>query len=575
MKPLIFFIKSHWEFCIGLVLTLSLLWPLFASPYFSHHDNVQLIRLYELDKCFKDNQIPCRWVPDLGGEYGYPLFNYYAPLAYYYGEIFYLLFGNLILAAKIMFLTAFVGSFVFMYLLARKLWGETGGTLSAIFFAFAPYHASLFYVRGAMGELWGVMFFPALLWAALRLKEKVSISNVLLLSLFVASLVLSHNLSSMIFMPVVAAFVLVIGISNKFNFFKNRFFYYVILSVTLGLLLSAFYWMPATMEKTLAHVDSTISGYFGYTEHFKGLRKLFVERMWGWGASVLEVNGRQDGMSFQIGWVHIFAWFLSGFVAFKLWKKDKKSFKLLTFFITVALYAIFMINPRSEFIWKLVDSLKYLQFPWRFLGIVIFAVSVSAGSIFLGFDKKYWKKLWIGFVILVVALNFSYFKPEKFIYVNDHYIFEPEEWDSQIKRSIFDYLPIYAKAPPAELATTRYELLTGEAEVKDLKEGTNWFTFNADVKTHTIIRLSQYYFPNWVIKVDGQEVNIDWENPLGLMTIILGEGQHFVEGRLNDTTVRAIGNRLTVVAATIFFVVSLLQLKRFRRWVLYYLKRID
>ncbi|MDO8658737.1 MAG: hypothetical protein Q7K55_08400, partial [Candidatus Levybacteria bacterium] len=71
------------EFFIGLILTLSLFWPLFAAPYFTHHDDVQVIRLYEMDKCFKDQQIPCRWVPDLGGVYGYPLFNYYAPLPYY------------------------------------------------------------------------------------------------------------------------------------------------------------------------------------------------------------------------------------------------------------------------------------------------------------------------------------------------------------------------------------------------------------------------------------------------------------------------------------------------------------
>ncbi len=74
------FLIKHKEFLLGLLLTLSLLWPLMAGPYFTHHDDVQVIRLYEMDKCFKDHQIPCRWVPDLGGLYGYPIFNYYAPM---------------------------------------------------------------------------------------------------------------------------------------------------------------------------------------------------------------------------------------------------------------------------------------------------------------------------------------------------------------------------------------------------------------------------------------------------------------------------------------------------------------
>src|SRR3989344_8824286 len=147
-------IKSHKVFTIGLILTLSLFWPLFWAPFFSHHDDVQVIRLYEMDKCIKDGQIPCRWVPDLGGLYGYPIFNYYAPLPYYFGELFYFVTANLILSVKIMFATAFLGSYLFMYLLARKFWGPWGAALSGIFYSFAPYHAVNLYVRGAIGELW-------------------------------------------------------------------------------------------------------------------------------------------------------------------------------------------------------------------------------------------------------------------------------------------------------------------------------------------------------------------------------------------------------------------------------------
>src|ERR1700704_5899236 len=142
---------KNWYFIIGLILTAALLWPLFTADYFSHQDDVQTIRLYEMDQCIKDRQFPCRWVPDLGGGYGYPLFNYYAPLPYYIGEIFYLPTGNIFFAAKMMFLIPFLGSFIFMYLLGSKLWGQAGGSLSAIFYSYVPYHALDMYVRGAMG----------------------------------------------------------------------------------------------------------------------------------------------------------------------------------------------------------------------------------------------------------------------------------------------------------------------------------------------------------------------------------------------------------------------------------------
>jgi len=577
------FILEHKEFLIGLGLTLSLLWPLFASGYFSHHDNVQVIRLYEMDKCFKDFQIPCRWVPDLGMLYGYPMFNFYAPLAYYYGEVVYKILGGVIengfiVSAKVMFATSFVFSYIFMFLLGRKLWGEKGGALSAIFFSFAPYHAVLIFVRGAMGELWGVMFYPAIFWALLKLREKISILNLLLLAVFSAGLILSHNLSSMIFFPILLGFTIVLLITKKqeLQILKGRFLIFFAAALILAAGLSSFYWIPLMTEKNLVHVETTTSGYFSYTEHFKGLKKLFLDPYWGWGASVREVpGGEKDGISYQIGWVHLLGWALSLYAFIKLRKDRPTLAKTIIFSSFIIWLSIFMINPRSEPLWKLIDPLKYLQFPWRLLGLIIFFISLASGSILTVINKKYINFLWVGLVLLVVALNFFYFRPEKFFNINDKYFFTAEEWDRQLKRSVFDFLPIYAKEPPALLAPARYEILTGETQVLDIQEGTNWFNFKTDTKSHTIIRLSQYYFPNWQIKVDGKIVKIDYENNLGLMTIILGQGHHFVEGRLYDTQQRIIGNKLTVISAVLFVLLGLSQIQKVRRWLLYYLRRIN
>ncbi len=557
---------------MGLILTLALLWPLFQAPYFSQHDDVQTIRLYEMDKCFKDGQIPCRWVPDLGGLYGYPLFNYYAPLPYYYGEIFYSLTHSLLFSAKLMFVTAFVGSFIFMFLLARKLWGGYGALISGVFYAYAPYHAVDFYVRGAMEEMWALMLFPAILWALFRLKESTRIYNVMLLGLFLALLMLSHNLSAMIFLPIIFTLV-VFFMWQKRDF---RLLKLVVLSGVLAFLLSAFYFLPMVAEKNLVHVETTVEGYFSYTEHFKGLYKLFIQRNWGWGASVREVpGGEKDGMSFQIGWVHLLGWFLALATAAYLWKKDRPKSLLLVMFSLFTVASVFMIHPRSEFIWKLIDPLKYLQFPWRFLMLIIFFVSLMSGSIFVWLSKKKAILLLSGLIILVVAANFTYFRPEKFIQVTDQQLLTGKNWDTEIKRSIFDFLPIYAQEPPAELATTRYQVVVGNAKVTNFKEGTNWFNFNANIDTHTILLLSQYYFPNWKVYVDGQEVKVEYKNNhLGLMSLIIGPGNHYISGKLENTTIRSAGNLISLGGVLIFLLLIPTQIPSTRRWLTYYLKAL-
>ncbi|GAF99922.1 unnamed protein product, partial [marine sediment metagenome] len=132
------------------------------------HDDMQIMRIFELDKCFQDGQIPCRWVPDLGYSYGYPLFNYYPPLPYYLGELFYLLGFSLINSVKLLFGLGFILSGIFMYLLAREFWGNLGGFLAGIFYIYAPYHAVDVYVRGAMGEHWALVCFPLILLAVYK-----------------------------------------------------------------------------------------------------------------------------------------------------------------------------------------------------------------------------------------------------------------------------------------------------------------------------------------------------------------------------------------------------------------------
>lgn len=444
--------------------------------------------------------------------------------------------------------------------------------MSAIFYTFAPYHAVNLYVRGAMGELWGLMLFPAIFWAFFKLQEKTNIANLLLSAILVSALFISHNLSTMIFLPFVLIWIILLVFLKR----QKKFLGFSFLSLILAVLISSFYFFPMILEKNLVHVNTTTYGYFGYTEHFKGLRKLFIERSWGWGASVREVpGGEKDGLSFQIGWVHLLGWLLALFSAKLLWSKHRWISTVIIFSSLTVLFSVFMIHLRSEFVWKAITGLKYLQFPWRFLLLIIFFISFISGSFALT-NVKHKKYLLILLIIGVVILNFFYFRPERFIQTSDEQLLSGKDWDKQIKRSIFDYLPIYAKAPPGELATQRYEILTGDSKIIDFKQGTNWLSFKTETKTHTIIRLSQYYFPDWKVFVDGKEIETDYKNnTLGLMTFILGKGNHEVSARLYDTPIRSISNALTMIGFAVSGFLFLISFARIRKWITYYRKRIN
>ena len=141
---------------------------------------------------------------------------------------------------------------------------------------------------------------------------------------------------------------------------------------------------------------------------------------------------------------------------------------------------------------------------------------------------------------------FSFFTPEKFTSVTVKDLLSGEKWTRQINRSIFDYLPIYAKAPPDRLSDTSYEIVSGKAEVADFQKGTDWFAFSVKSNGKTNIRISQYYFPFWKISANNEMVEISKENELGLMEISLGGGNYDVVGKLTDTPVRRISNLVSL-----------------------------
>ena len=104
---------NHRATAVGLMLVASaallagsdLLRPGF---YDSHDGLLNVHRLFELEKCLADGQIPCRWVPDMGAGYGYPLFNFYPPLPSWVAEGFRLLGASLLDAIKWTFLLGLV-----------------------------------------------------------------------------------------------------------------------------------------------------------------------------------------------------------------------------------------------------------------------------------------------------------------------------------------------------------------------------------------------------------------------------------------------------------------------------------
>lgn len=520
---------------------------LFRGGYFNMHDDLQMMRQLEMEKCFLDGQIPCRWIPDMGYGFGFPLFNFYPPLPYLVGMIFRILSFSFVDSVKGLFILAFFLSGIAMYFLAKEFFGRAGAFISSVFYIWAPYHAVDIYVRGAMNEAWALIWFPLIFLSSYRLivDKKRSRGWILGLALSYGGLLLSHNLMVLILTPFFGLWCLIwIAKNGMWKKIPS-----LLLSGVYALSLTAFFTLPAIFEQKYVQVDTLVRGYYEFIAHFVSLNQLLISRFWGYGPSIWE---EADGMPFQVGHVH---WILSLIILVLSGIRYRKSRKLDNFLLIVLFLAgsgwisLFMAHVRSTPIWQTIGVLSFVQFPWRFLTIVIFVFSFLAGAI-TRFGKRFYL-LGLLLTLLLVGINWQYFKPEKMGPLTDKEKFTGAAWELQQTAGIYDYLPKDAKEAPKSPRESLAEVMEGKGTVLEEKAMTNSSSFITNIESSLAkVRVNIINFPVWRVSINGGMVNtyIDKEEKWGRIYIDVPEGRNEVKVSFVNTPIRKYTNVISLVA---------------------------
>lgn len=527
------------------LLTVPAFFNLLRSGFFPMQDDLQAFRVYEMDRCFDDLQIPCRWVPDAGYQYGYPQFNYYPPLPYYIGATLHRLGIQYIDSVKILFIAGYILSALTMFLLIKSLFKSSWiGVVTGVIYTYIPYKAVEVYVRGALSEFWAQIFFPLILWAIYKLIKTGKTKYIIWMAVSIGFLATTHALMTMIFAPIAILWALYWLFQEKWdNLFK------VFWGGLIGFGLSAFFVLPVIFEKQFAHVDSVLSGYFDYRQHFVSLYKLFLSMEWGYGSSGFP----NEKLNLSLGIVQWVVGIPAALFALVKFKKDKKTSILALLLSGVTLFSIFMMHMKSSFIWAKLPFIWYLQFPWRFLAISIFLLCLLSGF-FIYFSGRFKYVLGILLIIISLTLNISFFVPKDWLNITDVEKFSGESWEKQLTISIFDYLPIYGILPPWSKAPEFPEVLEGNVKFLEYKKGSNFQTGIVEASTDSLIRIPLFDFPGMTVTIDGKEVdhvNNDCRNERycrGLITFKVPEGKHNIETKLKNTPVRTLGNTLSLIS---------------------------
>jgi len=539
-------ISKYWPLVFIIGLSFLVTWPLFKPGYFSHHDDLQVMRIFEMRRCLSDLQIPCRWVPDMGYGNGFPLFNYYSPLPYFLGAVFSYAVGY-VNSAKILFFIPLLLGGISMYFLGRELFGKNGELVAGTLFLFAPYRALDSYVRGAVAESFALSLIPLVFYFSLRLIRKGRKTDFVGTVLSLLFFLLSHNIMTVIFLPFLLVWLLLILFLEGRNNLK-----FLITALILGIGMAAFFLLPAYFEKELVQINSLTSGALDFRNNFISLSRLFTDRLWGYNGATKSL---MSDLSFQIGWPHWWLVILALILVLSMIIKSRgRRFKecLLPFFlIATFVLAVFMIHNRSAFIWEKISLLAYVQFPWRFLAVGIFTTSLLGGYCVSFLKGKLSFFLTILIIFLAVVLNWKYFRPQTFYSeVNDSSKLSGVEWKNQQKGALLDYLPRTA-TEPREAAPSRPLVVSGEAEIDGFLKNSKSFSFSVISKSESKIDVPVFAFPGWTVKINGKISDYS-VGDIGRIEIVLPSGNFMIEGVFGNTSIRTFSNIISLASFVLF-----------------------
>lgn len=496
----------------------------------THDGLVHLARIAAYYKALGDGQLPIRWAGDLNYGYGMPLFNFMYKVPYIISSLFVFLGAGLVGAFKITLALSFLLSGIFMFGFSYAFFKDVKKAfLATLFYQFFPFRLVEILIRGSFGEVYIYAFFPLVLWGIVLLFKKVSFKNTLITSLGTALLILSHNALSLVFFLIAVVFILFFG-GRPRNYIAPFF------ALFLGLLLAAFYWVPAIFEHHYTYGDLFMKDL--YLSHFPPIQNFFVPNFFN------DVKLQTGGISTQLGLFHTLVFILSLIILFsnKIKKVDKK---LFIFSCLIFFAAFFIMQPISKFLWEKTALLRQFQFSWRLLAIVGFVTSMMSVSIFyFSFFRK--KIVYFVLLFLLIISTIYYWKPilgwDK---INEEYY-----WNFPLTTTYFGETDlIWSEGPAKKYPARRVEIIDGKGNIGEITKKSNLLNFLVDAQTPIKVVAHVQYFPGWRAYVNNKQVPIQFQYQIyrGEIVFEIPQGKHDIKISFGENKLRLAADILTIV----------------------------
>lgn len=521
------FFYNHKYIILLIIISLVLLFPMYRDFYLSHDGEAHVARFAAYYSAFRDGQFPPRWAGSLNSGYGSSLFIFFYPLPGYIACLLHLLSIDFETIYKIMMVFCFLLSPIFLFIWLQSFAKKEIAFVTALAYMVLPYRFLDTFVRGDVAEMLSFVFVPLVFLFIDKVQKGNNRSAIIYGGIFYALLICSHNAIALIFTPVFLGYAI-------FNVKKVKDIVPVLGIFLIGILLSAFFWMPSITDGKYVYSNILVTNV--YKTNFVSLEKLFYSP-WGFGP---EVN-QKGGLSAQIGILYSIISLIALGMLFKIKRRKEIIFWLLVF-----LTAAFMTTPYSRFLWEHLPLIKLMGYPWRFTSVSGFAACMLLFYLLHYINKKYF----IVIVLLLVLFSIPFIKVKGYVaHKPDNFYYGYLGTTDYHMRT----MTVWVAGDFWQKAKQQAEIISGQGEITTIEKKSNIHIFKTISKSNIVVVDNTVYFPGWRVYVDGVFTTIQFQdiNHRGLITFPVPAGKHTVVVRFTETHDRLAADMVSVVTFVI------------------------